>query len=50
MLTFENYIDSMNINGFHEDFMKMVQESPKLKNLIVFRVVFKFSFFQKRKD
>ena len=30
-LTFENYIDSMNINGFHEDFMKMVKESPKLK-------------------
>lgn len=31
ILTFENYIDSMNIDGFHVDFMKMVQESPKLK-------------------
>lgn len=30
-LTFENYIDSMNISGFHEDFMNKVQNSPKLK-------------------
>ncbi|MAU99244.1 MAG: hypothetical protein CMA20_00075 [Euryarchaeota archaeon] len=46
-LTFENYIDSMNINGFHEDFMKMVQESPKLKNPNSFESSFQVFFFSK---
>ena len=44
-LTFENYIDSMNINGFHEDFMKMVQESPKLKKPNSFQSSFQIFFF-----
>ena len=30
-LTFENYIDSMNINDFHEDFVNKVENSAKLK-------------------
>ena len=46
-LTFENYIDSMNINGFHEDFMKMVQESPKLKKPNSFQSSFQIFFFSK---
>ena len=45
-LTFENYIDSMNINGFHEDFMKKVQESPKLKEPS-FEGSFQIFFFSK---
>lgn len=45
-LTFENYIDSMNINGFHEDFMKKVQESPKLKEPS-FEGGFQIFFFSK---
>jgi len=45
-LTFENYIDSMNINGFHEDFMKKVKESPKLKEPS-FEGSFQIFFFSK---
>ena len=48
-LTFENYIDSMNINGFHEDFMKMVQESPKLKEPS-FEGSFQIFFFSKEEN
>ena len=45
-LTFENYIDSMNINGFHKDFVKMVKESPKLKEPS-FESSFQIFFFSK---
>ena len=47
ILKFENYIDSMNIKGFHEDFMKMVQESPKLKKPNSFQSSFQIFFFSK---
>ncbi len=45
-LPFENYIDSMNIKGFHEDFVKKVQESPKLKEPS-FEGSFQIFFFTK---
>ena len=44
-LKFENYIDSMNINSFHEDFMKKVENSPKLKKPNSFESSFQVFFF-----
>ena len=46
-LTFENYIDSMNIDGFHEDFMKEVKGSNKLKKPNSFESSFQIFFFSK---
>lgn len=44
-LRFESYFDAMNISSFHEDFMRQVENSPKLKesNFIEDFQIFYFS-------